>query len=244
MQLACNALHQGHHVVWIDTGAPIPGPRFKDMVSSYGIPAGHEPPSSPPIERSMHDLLENMTHFHVPSLAHLLALFLHPTPAFPPANTALIIVDNVSAPFATAFPRSSDVKGGSLDPARRSKLQWAANRKWAVAGDLAAAMVKMAALRSVAVVAISQVATSLKGVGKAVLKSAIAGTAWEAAVHNRIVLWRDFAPHGGGAGVVEPSMARRLRLAKVVKTGRKMKPGNSGDVVAFAVEKACSSKSV
>ena len=131
------------------------------------------------------------------------------------------------------------MKTGALDPARKSKLQWAVNRKWAVASDLAAAMVKMAVLRSVAVVAISQVATSLKGVGKAVLKSAIAGAAWDAAVQNRIVLWRDFAPPGRGAGVIEPSVARVLRLAEVIKAGGRIKTVNACDVVTFLIEKAC-----
>ncbi|KAF7504059.1 hypothetical protein GJ744_002888 [Endocarpon pusillum] len=249
MQLACNALHAGNRVVWIDTGAPIPGPRFQDMLHFYsGLPAGQDPASSPPISRSLDALLDKFTYYNIHTLPHLLVLFLHPTAQFPPPDTALMIIDNVSALFATAFPRSTpssffsdnaNVKtsSSSLDIARKNKLQWAANRKWVVAGDLAAAMNKMAALKNVAVVVISQVATSLKGVKRAVLKSALAGTAWEVAVANRVVLWRDFAPDSEGSADASSSIARGIRFAEVVKEGGKLRPVGQGDAVPFSIAK-------
>lgn len=212
----------------------MPGPRFREILDSYTIPAGHDPPSSPPMARRVEDLLENLTYFNVHTLPHLLVFFLHSPARFPPAKTALIVLDNVSAPFATAFPRSSDAKVGSLDVARKNKLQWAANRKWAVAGDLAAAMSKMAALKNVAILAINQVATSLKGVRKAVLKPAISGTAWEAAVHNRLVLWQDFAAPGIG---LDGPIAMKLRFAEVVKGGGRAKPFGGEDAVPFLIQK-------
>lgn len=259
MQLACHALHAGERVVWIDTGAPIPGPRFQEMLQSYrGVAAGLDPASSPPIPRSPDDLQEKFTYFNIHTLPHLLVLFLHPTPRFPPPDTALLIIDNVSAPFATAFPRytpppsapsdnananantNTGSRGGgssgSLELVRKSKLQWAANRKWVVAGDLAAAMNKMAALRNVAVVVVNQVATSLKGVKRAVLKPALAGAAWEVAVGNRIVLWRDFAPYGGGEkGEGTGSIARSLRFAQAVKVGGRVRSDEGGDAVPFSI---------
>jgi Rad51 len=235
VQLASNGLHTGNRVVWIDTGAPVPGPRLKQILSSYSIPAGHDPPSSPPVAKSVEELLGDLDYFNVHTLAHLLVLFLHPTDRFPPDKTALIVVDNVSAPFATAFPRSVDAKMSSLDLARRNKLQWAASRKWAVAGDLAVAMSKMAALKNVAILAINQVATSLKGVRKAVLKPAISGTAWEAAIHNRLVLWRDFAAPDRG---IDQYLASNMRFAEVVKAGGKAKTVNSEDAVPFLITKA------
>ncbi len=264
MQLACNALYAGERVVWIDTSAPIPGPRFQEMLQSYrGVAAGSDPASSPPIPRSLNDLLEKFTHFNVHTLPHLLVLFLHPTPRFPPQNTALIIIDNVSAPFATAFPRptpasssfdnanpktSSGGGGSSLSLARKNRLQWAANRKWTVAGDLAAAMNKMAALQNVAVVVVNQVATSIKGVKRAVLKPALAGAAWEVAVANRLVLWRDFAPYHASKGEGTSSIAPSLRFAQAVKVGGRLRPGGKGDAVPFSIEtvrghKSLSSKS-
>lgn len=235
MQLASNTLHAGDRVVWIDTGAPMPGPRFTEILTSYGVPAGHDLPSSPPMERSTLGLLENLTYFNLHTLPHLLVLFLHPTPRFPPEKTTLIVVDNISALFTTSFPRSSDAKMSSIDLARKNRLQWAANRKWAVAGDLAAAMNKMAALKNVAILAINQVATSLKGVKRAVLKPAISGPAWEAAIHNRVVLWRDFAPPEHG---LDQSIVASVRFAEVVKAGGKAKPIGAEDAVPFAIEKA------
>lgn len=186
--------------------------------------------------RPVQDLLDNFTYFDLHTLAHLLVLFLHPTPHFPPENTDLIIIDSLSAPFATAFPRPSDVKVKSLNMARRNKLQWAANRKWAVGGDLAAAMNKMAALKNLAILAINSVATSLQGVKKAVLKPAISGAAWDAAVHNRLVLWRDFAPPRSG---LEQSIAMKLRFAEVVKVGGRVRSVSGADAVPFVIEKAC-----
>ena len=236
MQVASNALHMGDRVVWIDTGAPMPSLRFKEILNSYSISTGQDPPSSPPVAGSINDLLDNLTYFNVHTLPHLLVLFLHPTAKFPPEKTALIVVDNISAPFATAFPRSSDAKMSSLDMALKNKLQWAANRKWAVAGDFAASMNKMAALKNAAILAINQVATSMKGFKRAVLKPAIAGTGWEAAVHDRVVLWRDFASF-------EPEqdqcIARSVRFAQIVKVGGKVKPVGVGDAVPFIIKKAC-----
>jgi hypothetical protein len=236
MQLASNALQAGDKVVWIDTGAPIPGPRFKEILNSYSIPSGQDPPSSPPTERSIEDLLQNFTYFNVHTLPHLLVLFLHPTTKFPPGKTALIIIDNVSAPFATAFPRAADAKAGSLDMARKNRLQWAANRKWAVAGDLATAMSKMAAVKNVAILAINQEATSLRGVKRAVLKPAISGATWDAAIHNRVVMWRDFAPP---TDEVDQSIAGDVRFAKVVKVGGRPKAISADEAVPFMIQKAC-----
>ena len=247
--------------MWIDTGSPIPGPRFMEILSSHSHPpAGQDPASSPPVPHSTASLLENLTYLNIHTIPHLLVLFLHPPPNFPPTKTALIIIDNVSAPFATAFPRPTppDAKttGGPLLPvdyARNSRLQWAANRKWAVAGDLAAAMNRMAALKSLAIVSISQVTISLKGgVRRAILKSAMASTAWEAAIHNRVALWHDFAPplpisSEYGRGSAYSKIASSVRFAEVVKAGGKAKAkalisiddDDDGAAVGFVIDKAC-----
>jgi Rad51 len=180
-------------------------------------------------------LLDNVSYFNVPTLAHLLALFLHPTSEFPPPRTSLIVIDNASALFATAFPRSVDRRApGSTfaESARNAAQQRAANRKWAVVGDLAVAMAKMATLHHVAVLVVNQVATSLKGVRKAVLKPSLSGNGWDAGVGNRVLLYRDFAP--GGEGVELTNQERRgMRFAEVVKVGGK---SWTGDVVLFIIE--------
>ena len=241
MQVAVNALqeHGGFDkVVWIDTGAPIPGPRFQDILAGYRLPQEVDPPSSPPVARTMDELSTNVTYFYIRTLPHLLTLFMYPTPVFPPPNTSLIVVDNVSTLFATYFPRSSEATittSAAITSARKTNLQRAANRKFTVAGDLASAMAKTAALKNVAILAINQVATSLRGVRKAVLKPLLSGTAWEAAMYNRIVLFRDFAPAETN-DMVEGERKQKLRFAEVLKSEGKARARTVENVVAFVIE--------
>jgi RecA/RadA recombinase len=238
IQAAVHALHASpsrRHVVWIDTGAPLPGPRFQQVFAAHMRPKCRDPSSSPPVPESADSLLDNVSYFSVPTLAHLLTLFLHPTSQFPPPRTSLIVVDNVSAPFATAFPRTVDrpVPRATLaDSARNAAQQRAANRKWAVGGDLAAAMAKMAILQNAAVLAVNQVATSLKGVRRAVLKPSLAGNGWEAGVGNRVLLYRDFAPKDESMALTDHER-RGMRFAAAVKVGGKTV---TGDVVPFVIE--------
>jgi len=181
------------------------------------------------------ELLDSFSYYNVPTLAHLLTLFIHPTSKFPPLCTSLIVVDNVSALFATAFPRMVDrpAPGSTLaESARNTAQQRAANRKWAVAGDLAAAMAKTATLHNVAVLVVNQVATSLKGVRKAVLKPSLSANGWDAGVGNRVLLYRDFAPRELGVKVTDQER-KMMRFAEVVKVGGK---SWTEDGVAFVIE--------
>jgi RecA/RadA recombinase len=255
MQAAVNALHSPsthHRVVWIDTGAPLPGPRFKQIFAAYKpllIPALDTPPSLPVPEPS-EKTLDNVSYFNVPTLAHLLTLFLHPTPEFPPPRTSLVVIDNISTVFATAFPRSADRRAADststvAESARNAAQQKAAGRKWAVAGDLAVAMTKMASLHNLSILVINQVATSLKGVRKAVLKPSLSGNGWDVGVRNQVLLYRDFGPRDG---TVELTVEERraMRFAEVVKVSGKVATGTAADVVPFVIEDVslwCLSKS-
>jgi hypothetical protein len=245
MQAAVNAIHSpsAHQgVVWIDTGAPLPGPRFKQILAAYKpllIPAP-DTPSSPPVPEPSGKMLNNVSYFNIPTLAHLLTLFLHPTPEFPPPRTSLVIIDNVSTVFATAFLRSADRRAADststvAESARNAAQQKAASRKWAVAGDLAAAMTKMANLHNLSVLVINQVATSLKGVRRAALKPSLSGNGWDAGVQNQVLLYRDFAPRDG---MVELTVeeGRAMRFAEVVKVSGKVAMGTAADVVPFVIE--------
>lgn len=91
----------------------------------------------------------------------------------------------------------------------------------------------MAALHDLAILAVNQVSTSLKGVSKAVLRPAITGAAWEEAIHNRVVMWQDFAPNENG---LDQSEATSMRFAQVVKAGGKAKPVSAEDAVAFEID--------
>lgn len=177
---------------------------------------------------------DDVSYFNVPTLAHLLTLFLHPTSKFPPPHTSLIVVDNISGPFATTFPRSVDRRAPSstfAESAQNAVQQRAANRKWAVAGDLATGMVKMATLHNVAVVVVNQVATSWKGVQKAALKPSVSGNGWDSGPANRVLLYRDFAPRDVGVELTDQER-RWMRFAEAVKVGGK---NVMGDVVPFII---------
>lgn len=243
MQVAVNALHSlgsENGVTWIDTSVPLPGPRFDRISLGYRSYTSHDLTSSPPVRTvdiPTNGSYNNVDYFIAPTLAHLLTLFMHPTTKFPLPRTSLIIVDNISAPFATAFPRSVDDKTNSTfaDAARKTNQQKAANRKWAVAGDLSSAMAKIAKLHNVAILVINQVATSLKGVRRATLKPSLSGHGWDAGISNRIVLLRDFAPRESGADFT-PEEARSLRFAEVVKLAGKFRTGLAENVIAFTIE--------
>ena len=242
IQAAAIALHSPSaykEVVWIDTGAPLPGPRFKQIFTAYKRPSTQDPPSSPPVTQSEESLLDGISYFNVPTLAHLLTLFLHPTSKFPPPRASLIVVDNVSVLFTTAFPRSVDRRadGSSAiaESARNVAQQRAANRKWAIAGDLASAIAKMAQLHNCVVLVVNQVATSLRGVRKAVLKPSLAGNGWDAGVQHRILLYRDFAPRDVSVELSDEE-ARGMRFAEVVKVSGKAVTRTTAGVVPFVIE--------
>ena len=252
MQVAANTLCAGHKVVWIDTGAPLPGPRLRDIVESNNDSAsGGKAHTTTQCKQPPDKLLENLAHLNVNTLPHLLALFLHPPAGkFPPDGASLIVIDNLSTLLATAFPRKLSVNNTINNSAairtdsrpnhlqanstRKARLQWSANRKWTVISDLAAAMAKLAAVRDVAILIVNQFATSLKGVTRAVLKPAITGSGWEDSVHNQLLLWRDFAPvsftsvgvkHGSADLPISASKVKRLRYVMLGRRSRKERGG-------------------
>jgi hypothetical protein len=85
-----------------DASHPLSGPRFSKILASF------KPikPSSPKESLSVSALVENLTHFSTPTLAHLIALFSHQAPDYPAPNTSLIIVDSFSTLIGAAFPRA------------------------------------------------------------------------------------------------------------------------------------------
>ena len=240
LQLAVNALNTlgpSNGVVWIDTGAPLPGPRFNEIFSAYQVLDGHDLPSSPPEPKNGDEVLDKICYFAPQTLAHLLVMFLHPTAKFPPAGASLIVVDNISALFTTSFPRHTKTVSNQsfADAHRDATLNKAANRKWAIAGDFASAMSKMARLKNVAILVINQVSTSVKGGHKATLKPTLTGREWDAGIQDRIMLYRDFAPRDGEVELTEEER-KGLRFAEVVKAGGKMQTARTEDITAFVIE--------
>ena len=96
-------------------------------------------------------------------------------------------------------------------------------------------MAKIAQLHNASVLVVNQVATSLKGLRRAVLKPSLSWNAWDAGVGSRVLLYRDLAPRGG---VVEMNDVERrgTRFAEVLKVSGKLITGNAAAVVPFVIE--------
>jgi len=183
----------------------------------------------------MDELLDSFTHILTPTLPHLLSLFVHPPRGFPSEKTSLIIIDSVSSVFAAAYPKSSEsrlrLQGGEK---RNDSAQWAANRRWGVAGQLLSKLGKIAATKNLAVVVINQTTTHLRGMTGAMLGSAISGSTWDSGIYNRIVLYRDMVT---GADVLDIPETQALRFAAVLKAAGKAVDESSAidKVVPFAI---------
>ncbi|KAJ5812416.1 hypothetical protein N7474_008717 [Penicillium riverlandense] len=201
LNTAFSALRNGGKVVWIDTGSPLPNPRLK----------GHSLDNN------------NFIYFRATTLPHLLALLLRPPRSFPPDGTALLVIDSVSSLFSTYFPNAAELKerltqGKITD---KAQLQWLLNRKWNVASDLATHLARIAS-RNIAVLAINQTHTKIKGQPRATLHPVLAGGAWESNVQARIMMYRDLP---------------NCRLAEMTKrAGRTLLMRSAEWIVPFRIE--------
>lgn len=187
-----------------DTGSPLPVHRLQSMIPDP----------------------DDMVYFRAPTLPHLLALLMRPPKSFPPEDTSLLIIDSVSSLFPSYFPNAAELKDrltrGKITD--KSQLQWLLNRKWNVASELATHLARLAA-RNIAILAINQTHTKIKGQLRATLHPIIAGGAWESNVQTRIVLYRDLPD---------------ARFAEVTKrAGRALPVRMPGWIVSFRIERVC-----
>ncbi|KAI9678345.1 MAG: hypothetical protein M1817_006291 [Caeruleum heppii] len=232
LQAAANALHAGHHVVWVDCSYTLPGPRLKDILAGHGSPSD--------------DLLDSLNHFTTPTLAHLMALLTIPTTSFPPhPETSLIIIESVSTLFALAYPRTIEPspKDVRLTPNQSEQKkadatrQRAANRRWAVMSDLVSKLGRLAAVRDCVILLTTQTNTRVRAGSGAILLPALSSPAWDGAIANRIALFRDYPPEGGVVSEDGRSLTG-IWLARVMKaSGTVYNDGSRGNVVPFVVEK-------
>ncbi|KAL9619702.1 MAG: hypothetical protein Q9160_005722 [Pyrenula sp. 1 TL-2023] len=195
MQVAALALNQDKHVVWLDTAAPLPTSRFREVLDPL---KSTNPQSPPPLssDSPTQNLLENFHYTHLPSLAHLLTLLIHSAGLFPPSGTHLLVIDTLS----TLLP---------VEPKKR----------FPISTTLAQSLRKFALLHDIAVLVLNQCGTSIRDSGngrkRAVLRSAVFGKGWEDGVNTSICLFRDFVP-GGAVG----RFANILRGVKGSSRGR------------------------
>jgi len=228
LQLAVNTIHADNDdsVTWINTGSPLLPRRLKELMTAYQFPQEEQgfPPHPPPWPcqpRSQKKMIEDKFEcIEARVLPHLLTLFLHPTQLFPPPKTALILVDDMSNLILGSFPRTSNAKKPAAAAQQDTLAQKNAGRRFQIVETLAAAMTKLAALKNVAIVVLNNASISLKAGQKATLKPALASQAWDAGIHTRIVLYRDFPPvhvaNNDGFTLKE-----QIRFAQVERLARK-----------------------
>lgn len=189
----------------LDTGPPLPTPRLQSITTE----------------------LDNLVYFRAPTLPHLLALLAHPPAGFPPSGTSLLVVDSVSSLFPSYFSNPTELKDrltqGKI--ADKAQLQWLLNRKWNVSSELATHLSRLAA-RNIAVLAINQTHTKIKGQPRATLHPYLAGGGWESSVQTRMVMYRDLPD---------------ARFVEVTKRGGRILPVRTAELIASCrIELVCS----
>ncbi|KAF2636926.1 P-loop containing nucleoside triphosphate hydrolase protein [Massarina eburnea CBS 473.64] len=227
IQAAANALRDGHRAVWVDAAcAPLAAQRVHDVLLAVTVaPEAPETPETPETIEVPRPLDERHNHFHhytAPTLAHLLALFVHRPSAFPPPNTGLIVIDSLSTLFDNAYPRNADNRGARN---KSEQARWAAGRKFAVMNELIVTLTRVAALHDIALLVTCQTITRMRGGSRALLVPAISGAEWENGISTRVVLFRDWA-------------AQKARFAGILKTNgvTLADEGGVGEVVPFSID--------
>ena len=206
------------------------------MLSSNKVLDDQNIPASQSSTRSTDNFLKNFHHFTCPTLPHLVALLLHPSPSFPPESTSLIVVDSISTLFAAAFPKTNERFDMQQTPIKKiDSVQWAASRKWSVLGDFITRIGKLAAMRNLAILLTSQTTTRVRAETKAVLLPAVSSTAWDGGINSRVVLFRDWLSQDMD-GSDQKQFATGARFAGVVKAGG-VSYGGLGKVVPFIIKK-------
>ncbi|RDW83700.1 uncharacterized protein DSM5745_04026 [Aspergillus mulundensis] len=218
LSIAANALRAGGKVVWIDTGSPLPRLRLRDILQGR-------------IESS-----KNLTHIRAQSLPHLLALLLHCPSGFPPEDCSLLVIDSASGPFASYFPNPTELKTrlAQSKPVDKAQVQWLMNRNANITSDLANQLIKLATTHHMAVLAINQTRTRIKGQPRATLCPVLAGGAWESSISTRLVLYRDFPATETTSG---ETTSGSVRFAEVMKrSGRMLAVRAAENIIPFVVE--------
>ncbi|KAH0536144.1 hypothetical protein FGG08_006966 [Glutinoglossum americanum] len=244
MQICANALRAGEAVVWVDTSFALPGPRLQEILTAAINPSLKASQPSQLLDQSLQDLLDNFHHFNAPTLSHILALLLHPAPSFPPMKTGLIVVDAISTLFGSEFPRLTGEGGRgckdneTLLKRKNDHSQWLSSRKWAVIGDFISKIGRLAAVRDVAILLISQTKMKVQTGAGAVLLSSISSSVWDVNIANQIFLFRDNPPQTrDGEGEEKALNSGKLRFAGVLRSrGVVSSDGVLGRVVPFVIE--------
>ncbi|KAL5000989.1 P-loop containing nucleoside triphosphate hydrolase protein [Aspergillus recurvatus] len=212
LNIASNALLAGGKVVWIGM-----------------LPKSIETSKSP---QTVEGLVQSLTHIRAQSLPHLLALLLHPPSGFPPEDCRLLVVDAASGPFPSYFPNPTELKARLAQSKNidKAQVQWLMNRSSNVTSDLANQLMKLATTHRMAVLAINQTRTRIKGQPRATLCPVLAGGAWESSISTRLVLYRDLS--------TTENTSEGIRFAEVMKrSGKMLAVRLEANIIRFAIEK-------
>ncbi|KAL8710571.1 MAG: hypothetical protein Q9220_004795 [cf. Caloplaca sp. 1 TL-2023] len=211
---------------------PVNGGRLQDLLTNTSDLDG---PSSQ--DKTLPDLLRSFHHFMTPTLPHLLALVLHPnSTVFPPA-LGLLVVDSISTLVNHAFNQRPRDFSDTVSSKKGDVARWASNRRWAVMADIISALEKIASMRNIAIVLISQSTTKLSHGSAALLQPATSGVAWECGIKCRILLFYDWRVETKTeAGQPEVDAVADIRFASAIKVGG-VSCADFDEIVPFAVEK-------
>ncbi|KAL4876655.1 P-loop containing nucleoside triphosphate hydrolase protein [Aspergillus karnatakaensis] len=225
LNIVANALLAGGKVVWIDTGPPLPRIRLREILEkSRRDSESTETPE---------ELAKNLVYIRAHSLPHLLALLLHTPANFPPDDCDLLVIDSASGPFPSYFPNPTELKArlSQSKTIDKTQVQWLMNRNSNVTSDLANQLTKLATTRQMAVLAINQTRTRIRGQLRATLCPVLSGGPWESTINTRIVLYRETT-------TTEEGDLRNHRYAEVMKRTGKLLPLRLEDyIISFSIEK-------
>ncbi|KAK5689986.1 hypothetical protein LTR97_012469 [Elasticomyces elasticus] len=218
LQIAARELCRGSTVVWIDGSSPLVATRLDSAIEQRTSAMSGIAATQGEIVRYRN----NLKHYRVPTLSHLLAMVLHSQPDFPPSGTTMVVIRGLNTLIDIDYPRILFASAG-----KSPQQKWQAGRRYAVLGSLIAGLNKLAVLNNVAIVATTGCASRTRsdsGLGSALVPG-ISGAEWDGGVWNRLVIFRDF--HCRFVGV-QKSQGRSL-------IGRQ-EIGETGKIVAFDVE--------
>lgn len=215
----------------LDTAGPVCRTRFRDILR-YQIrqqkrgQASSSQTSNKTTRRLSDDALTRILHFHARSLAHLMALISSPPPGFPPQNTGLLVIDNISTLFNSEFkselPSSTRQQHAPPPPPNSTRHQYhsLAERecqdklRWKLVASLLSSLRKLALRLDSGVLAINEMGSRFRPGQRPMLHQALSGVTWERGVAARIVLYFASVP----ARLRERLRGMsRVRIAEVLK---------------------------
>jgi hypothetical protein len=181
------------------------------------------------------ELRSRFHYWAVPTLAHLLALFVHAPAAFPPHNTGLVVLDSLATLVDNAYPRNVDDR---LPRNKTDQARWAAGRRYTIVNELISTFTRFAALHDIALLVTSQTITRIRGASRALLVPAISGIEWENGISTRLVLFRDWVRYGRARNNVDADSLQKARFVGLVKANgvALAEEGGVGNVVPFTID--------